>query len=130
MICNESTLASAARDQVLRGANFLLNLSNDGWFSDTYLVALHFYNARLRAVETRRDVAINSNNGISGLIDASGRITAMKKKEAPFILNVGIRPRQGYTLCSTYPDLMIWLCGAILLWSIASILYTLKRHSL
>lgn len=130
MICNESTLASAARDQVLKGANFLLNLSNDGWFSDTYLVPLHFYNVRLRAVETRRDIAVNSNNGISGMIEASGRIKEMRRDEAPFILNVEIRKNRGFTLASTYPNLMIWLCGAILLWSIASILYTLKKHSL
>ncbi len=130
MICNESTLASVARYQVLNGADFLLNLSNDGWFSDTYLAPLHFYNARLRAVETRRDIAINSNNGISGLIDASGRIKQMKRDDAPFLLNGIIHPRQGYTLGIQYPYLPLWICGAIIVWSIASILYTLKRHRL
>jgi apolipoprotein N-acyltransferase len=130
MICNESTLASVAGDQVLKGARFLLNLSNDGWFGDTYLVPLHFYNARLRAVETRRDVAINSNNGISGLIDASGRIIEMKRDVAPFLLNVVIHPRQGFTFGTLYPSLPLWICGAFILWSIASILYTLKRNSL
>jgi apolipoprotein N-acyltransferase len=75
LICNESALPAAAASAVQQGAQFLLNLSNDGWFRDTWLVNSHFYNARLRAVETRKDLAINSNNGRSGLINATGRIT-------------------------------------------------------
>lgn len=74
LICNESALPDAAAARVKNGAQFLVNLSNDGWFRDTWLVAQHFYNARLRAVETRRDLAINSNNGWSGCIYASGRV--------------------------------------------------------
>lgn len=74
LICNESTLPFAAASRVRQGAEFLLNISNDGWFRDTWLVDQHFYNVRLRAVETRRDIAVNSNNGWSGCIHASGRV--------------------------------------------------------
>jgi len=74
LICNESALPSAAASRVRQGAQFLLNMSNDGWFRDTWLVAQHFYNTRLRAVETRKDIAVNSNNGWSGCIYASGRV--------------------------------------------------------
>ena len=74
LICNESALPGAAAARVREGAQFLVNLSNDGWFRDTWLIAQHFYNARLRAVETRKDLVINSNNGWSGCIHASGRI--------------------------------------------------------
>lgn len=74
LICNESALPGAAAARVRQGAQFLVNMSNDGWFRDTWLVAQHFYNARLRAVETRKDIVINSNNGWSGRIRASGRI--------------------------------------------------------
>jgi apolipoprotein N-acyltransferase len=74
LICNESALPGAAAARVRQGAQFLLNMSNDGWFRNTWLVDQHFYNARLRAVETRKDFVINSNNGWSGCIHASGRI--------------------------------------------------------
>jgi len=74
LICNESALPGAAAVRVREGAQFLLNMSNDGWFRDTWLIAQHFYNARLRAVETRKDLVINSNNGWSGCIHASGRV--------------------------------------------------------
>jgi len=74
LICNESALPDAAAGRVKQGAQFLINISNDGWFRDTWLVAQHFYNARLRAVETRKDLVVNSNNGRSGCIAASGRV--------------------------------------------------------
>ena len=74
LICNESALPDAAAARVKKGAQFLVNMSNDGWFRDTWLVAQHFYNARLRAVETRKDLVINSNNGWSGCVYASGRV--------------------------------------------------------
>jgi apolipoprotein N-acyltransferase len=97
LICNESALPRAAASTVRQGAQFLLNMSNDGWFSDTYLVNSHFYNARLRAVETRKDLAINSNNGQSGLVTAAGRFTNEDL--------VIIRPNNSQTTTLRYPAL-------------------------
>ena len=107
LICNESALSEAAAATVQQGAQFLLNLSNDGWFKDTYLAASHFYNARLRAVETRKDLAINSNNGRSGLVNASGRIT-----EEAFVT---IRPNTVQPIAVRYPFLPACICICIVL---------------
>jgi apolipoprotein N-acyltransferase len=115
LICNESAIPAEAADKVRHGARFLLNLSNDGWFSDTYLVSLHFYNVRLRAVETRKDIAVNSNNGISGLVQASGRIASARKDDAPFVSNVTIRPNDDVTIAAHCPWLPVALCGLYLL---------------
>jgi apolipoprotein N-acyltransferase len=109
LICNESVLPQAAAGMVQHGAQFLLNLSNDGWFRDTYLVNSHFYNARLRAVETRKDLAINSNNGRCGLVSASGRIDDGSL--------VTIRPNDSKTIAVRYPALPACIC-CILLFSI------------
>ena len=79
LICNEAALPAAAANQVKQGAEFLMNMSNDGWFNDTYIVRVHYYYARLRAVESRKDIAINCNNGFSGLIKASGDIEVQEK---------------------------------------------------
>lgn len=115
LICNESAIPSAAADRVRQGARFLLNLSNDGWFDDTYLVSLHFYNARLRAVETRKDIAVNSNNGLSGLIRASGRVQAERQDDAPYVSTVTVRPNDYTTLAVRYPLLPVCICGLYLL---------------
>lgn len=92
MICNEAVVPAAAAEMVENGAKYLFVLSNDGWFRETYIVKQHFYNARLRAVETRKDVAVNSNNGISGLIKASGRIEWAKRSEDPYVKIASVVP--------------------------------------
>ena len=103
LICNESALPGAAARRVRGGANFLLNMSNDGWFRDTWLVEQHFYNARLRAVETRKDIVINSNNGWSGYIDASGRIDTRG-----FLFTV--HPNDKITVAVRYPLIPVYIC--------------------
>jgi apolipoprotein N-acyltransferase len=107
LICNESVLPAAAASTVRQGAQFLLNLSNDGWFQYTYLVNSHFYNARLRAVETRKDLAINSNNGRCGLVRASGRI-----EESTLVT---IRPNNFETMAVRFPALSVCLCILVLI---------------
>ena len=51
LICNEVVVENSGVEQVENGANFFFNLSNDGWFKDNYISDLHFYYARLQAVE-------------------------------------------------------------------------------
>ncbi len=107
LICNESALPAEAADRVRHGAQFLFNMSNDGWFRDTYLVSQHFYNARLRAVETRKDIAINSNNGWSGLVRASGRIVEARRSETSFISTLAVRPNDLQPPAVTHPWLPV-----------------------
>jgi apolipoprotein N-acyltransferase len=103
LICNESTLPGAAASRVRQGAQFLLNLSNDGWFRDTWLVDQHFYNARVRAVETRKDMVVNSNYGRSGCIHASGRIDT-----AGFLFM--IYPNDKLSIAVRYPLIPVFIC--------------------
>ena len=95
-------------------------MSNDGWFSDTYLVDLHFWNVKLRAVETRRDIAFNSNNGYTGLIRASGEVAMKDKSDQPFIKTVLINNHDNLTLAATYPLLFIYLCLVYILAIVAT----------
>lgn len=126
MICNESTVPSSAGSMVKNGAEFLVNLSNDGWFSNTYLVDLHFYNVRLRAVETRKDIAINSNDGYSGLVSASGNIAMKERSNEPFIKTITISPNQLTTLAVSMPSLMLYCCSGFLLLFIVKSRYNIK----
>jgi apolipoprotein N-acyltransferase len=113
LICNESALPDAAASRVRQGAQFLLNMSNDGWFRDSWLAAEHFYNARLRAVETRKDLVVNSNNGWSGCIHASGRIDT-----AGFVFSIHpnniLPPAVRYPLIPVYGCLLFALCIIII----------------
>jgi apolipoprotein N-acyltransferase len=55
-------------------ADFILNISNDGWFNGTSEHEQHLAICRFRAIECRRNVARSVNMGISAVIDGSGRV--------------------------------------------------------
>lgn len=76
LVCNEATSSSQAKDRVDNGANFLVNMGNDSWFAGSYISLQHFYNCRLRAVETRKDVVVNHNMGLTGVIRSDGEIAS------------------------------------------------------
>ncbi len=74
-ICYESIFPKIAINFVRKGANVLLNLTNDNWFSGSDAPYQHFNHIILRAVETRRWIVRVANGGISAIIDPFGRIT-------------------------------------------------------
>jgi apolipoprotein N-acyltransferase len=55
-------------------ADFLINLSNDGWFAGNREHEQHLAICRFRAIEARRSIARVVNMGISAVIDGSGRV--------------------------------------------------------
>ena len=56
-----------------RGAQLLVNITNDGWFAQSPAAAQHLANALFRAVETRRPLVRCGNTGLTGSIDPFGR---------------------------------------------------------
>lgn len=76
LICFEIIYPDLARDLVLGGARFLLNLSNDAWFGTSDGLEQHFAASIFRAVETRRAIARATNTGITGVVLPSGRVSA------------------------------------------------------
>jgi apolipoprotein N-acyltransferase len=114
MICNESLIAASAGAAVKNGATFFCNMSNDGWFNDTYIVKFHFLNTRLRAVETRKDIVVNCNNGYSGVISADGHIVKQQKDTEPFVQINDVHPNNLNTWSVQFPNLFIYLCCLII----------------
>ncbi|MEX0692638.1 MAG: apolipoprotein N-acyltransferase, partial [Gemmatimonadales bacterium] len=76
LICYESLFPELAADYRRRGADVLLNITNDAWFGNTSAPPGHLAHMVMRAIETRTGVARAANTGISGFVDPFGRITA------------------------------------------------------
>jgi apolipoprotein N-acyltransferase len=75
-ICFEDTFSYIAREYARRGADVLVNVTNDGWFGESFELEAHLSSAVLRAVETRMGVVRAANTGISAVISPQGAITA------------------------------------------------------
>lgn len=79
LICYEDSDDTLARDYVTgdQPIDFLVNISNDGWFKGTSEHEQHLAVSRFRAVETRRSLVRAVNMGISAVIDSCGRVVAL-----------------------------------------------------
>lgn len=73
LICYEIVFPDEVAE-VAPGADAIVNLTNDGWFGFTPGPWQHFFQARLRAIETGLPVIRNSNTGISAVIDSRGTV--------------------------------------------------------
>ncbi len=73
-ICYESVYGDHVAAHVRNGADLIVIMTNDGWWDDTPGYKQHLLYGKLRAVETRRDVARSANTGISAFINQRGDI--------------------------------------------------------
>ncbi|ATN06432.1 apolipoprotein N-acyltransferase [Chryseobacterium indologenes] len=76
IICYESIYGEFVTDYVKKGANFLGIVTNDSWWGVTEGHKQLLSYARLRAIETRREIARAANSGISAHINAKGEVEA------------------------------------------------------
>ena len=73
LICFEDTLPSLARRGAELGAQAIVLITNDSWFSHSWEAEQHAWQAVLRAVEAGLPVIRVGNSGVTGVIEASGR---------------------------------------------------------
>lgn len=74
IICSEELDQAVVHRAARLGPNLLVALTNDAWFGKSAAPRQHMALAALRAVETRRDLVRATNTGMSGLVDALGRV--------------------------------------------------------
>ena len=59
--------------------DFIINISEDGWFGDTIGPHQHFSHSIFRSIEEGKNLFRSANNGISAHIDARGKIISKLK---------------------------------------------------
>ncbi|HQS03024.1 MAG: apolipoprotein N-acyltransferase [Halothiobacillus sp. 24-54-40] len=95
-ICYEADFARDIR-MSLPAAGFLVNVSNDSWFGDSFAPHQNLQMAQVRALEFGRPMARATNTGISAFIDAQGRIVQKLGVNQQGVLVGSIQPYQGST---------------------------------
>lgn len=74
LICFESVFGEYVADFVLKGANVLFLITNDGWWDTSPGYRQHLAFSRLRCIETRRNMARCANTGTSCFVNQRGDI--------------------------------------------------------
>ena len=114
LICWESIFPQLAREFARKGANFIINITNEAWFSKTSYPYQSMGITIFRAVENRLPIVRVGNTGVSCFIDQYGRVTD-KLQVAGKAINVKGHLTREITLCkkktfyAIYGDLLAYL---------------------
>jgi len=115
LICYESIFPDLTRRAVKRGADVLVNITNDAWYGKSSAPYQLLAMTAMRAVETKVPIVRAANTGISAVIEADGRITASTPlfKRGTEIEDVSWRPRR--TVYTIVGDLFSEICFVLML---------------
>jgi apolipoprotein N-acyltransferase len=125
-ICYEAIFPDLVREFTTRGADLLVNITNDAWYGRTSAPYQHLAMAAFRAVENGKYLVRAANTGITAVVDPRGRVLepttlferAVLVRDVPFV--------PGGTFYSRHGDVFAWGClGAAL----ALTAGTLRRRS-
>jgi apolipoprotein N-acyltransferase len=124
-ICYEDTVPYVGRrfvwDGAARRVDFLVNISNDGWFQHSVELPQHLAICTFRAIENRVSIARAVNTGISGFIDPNGRVVSRVTDDTGRSFGPGV---VGYDIMSIpldqrgslygrTGDWLAWICVAL-----------------
>jgi apolipoprotein N-acyltransferase len=109
-ICYEAVFPGEVRRFTANGAELLINISNDGWFGRSAAPAQHVMMARVRAVENRRWLLRDTNNGFTVDVDPYGRTVAQLPTDIRGQLDAPYDFRSGLTLYARFGNWLAWLC--------------------
>ncbi len=121
-ICWDIAYDGIVEQAVRGGAQVLVVQTSNASFTGTSQPAQQFKISRLRAIETGRWVVVPSTNGISGIVDARGRVVAQAPTQQPATLAADLGTATGRTpatVAGRWPGVALvvlgllgWLLGA------------------
>ncbi|MFL0810124.1 MAG: apolipoprotein N-acyltransferase [Agarilytica sp.] len=105
-------VANLAKD-----ASLLVTISNDAWFGSSIGPIQHFQMAQMRALENNRYVIRATNTGLSGIIDARGKIVSTSEQFEKNTLSQQtvklIQTRSLFSYWGSYPIVLICLLSLL-----------------
>lgn len=113
LICFESIFPQLAREFYLRGADFLVVITNDGWFGRTPAPYQHAQIAIFRAIENRISIARCANTGVSMLIDPFGRTSNRTPIFVKESVVVDLPLWEGGTFYARRGEWLSWVCVVV-----------------
>jgi apolipoprotein N-acyltransferase len=124
-ICYEAVFADEVRQFAKLGAQVLVNASDDGWYGDTSAPWQHLNMTRMRAIENRRWLLRDTNNGVTAVIDPYGRVRQSIPRHQVDALPAQFAFRDDITFYTAHGDMFAWLCVIL---SIGVVLWSLNQR--
>jgi len=123
LICYEDLFPHEVRECQTQETDFLLNLTNDGWFGESAAQWLHLVNALFRTIELHLPLVRCCNNGITCWVDACGRLHNVGFADSKNVYGSGYKiidvplassePGHHPTFYRQFGDLFGWGCVAL-----------------
>lgn len=124
IICYESVFGEYITEFISNGANLIAIITNDGWWKDSPGYRQHMHYARVRAIETRRNIVRSANTGISGFIDSKGKITKQTNWWEPDVIEAKVKLSDEITFYVKSGDfigrLFSFFCALLLLYAVTT----------
>ncbi|HOW82899.1 MAG TPA: apolipoprotein N-acyltransferase [Spirochaetota bacterium] len=131
LICYEGIFHRLCREYRNLGADFFINITNDGW-TDSYAGHMQHFSASIfRAVENGVWYVRAGNDGFTALIDPYGRIRSsmpiLMQGHVTGDIDFSLNRDTFYTRCG---DLVLYAAQALLAWAVAVWLFGWIRKAL
>ncbi|WP_185866612.1 apolipoprotein N-acyltransferase [Blattabacterium cuenoti] len=104
IICYESIFGEYVSKFFKKNAEFMIIITNDGWWGFSQGYKQHLYYARLRAIENRKYIARSANTGVSCIIDDKGQILSFLPYGRDGVLSSKVRLNRKKTFYIKYGD--------------------------
>jgi apolipoprotein N-acyltransferase len=124
-ICYESVFPQVQRALVASGAELLVNITNDAWFSRGDGAAQHYAMGRMRAIETRRFLLRAGNDGVTGVVDPLGRTAAQIPRGISAVMGARFAISDELTPWVRYGNLLLPLLG---LWTLVAMVWRVSAR--
>lgn len=108
-VCYESVYSDYMAEYIRNGAEAIAVITNDGWWENTPGHRQHLSYARLRAIETRKQVIRSANTGISCFIDEFGNISQPQPYWKFGVINADVSLNSDKTLFVRTGDIISYL---------------------
>ncbi len=122
LICFEDIFPHLTREYVQSDTDFLLNLTNNGWFGESAAQWQHAASAVFRAIENNLPLVRCANNGLTCWVDRRGNMHNVYYADSKNIYKAGYKivdvpvgssEKYAPTFYRKHGDLFGWLCCGV-----------------
>lgn len=110
LICFEGIFPEISREYVAKGADILVNITNDAWFGDSSAPYQHLSMTVFRAVENRVPLVRSANTGITAVIDSKGHVRGMTELFRETLLTGSVKLGSEKSFYTERGDIFAWFC--------------------